>query len=285
MNSIHELLPHQYPVLLRQISDPPTKLYIRGDLPNDNHTFLTIVGSRKYTEYGKEVVEMLVKALSGLPVVIVSGLAHGIDALAHKAALSAGLKTIAIPGSGLSDNMLYPASNRTLAEEILENNGALISPFEHDMAGAPWMFPIRNRIMAGISHATLVIEAEIKSGTLITSKHATEFNRNVFTVPGSIFSPKSSGPHMLIRLGATPITTGTELIDALGFKAEQKQKILDFKDFSENEVKIIKALENPLSREDLIEKVGFSASAVSTIISLLEIKGVIEEKLGKLYKV
>lgn len=285
MNSIRELLPNQYPSLLRQIPDMPKRLYIRGELPDDSHTFLTVVGSRKHTEYGKEATEMLIKSLSGLPVVIVSGLAHGIDAIAHKAALEAGLRTIAIPGSGLSPETLYPASNRNLAEKILENHGALISPFESNMAGAPWMFPARNRIMAGISHATLVIEAEIKSGTLITSKHATEFNRNVFTIPGSIFSTKSSGPHMLIRLGATPITTGAELIDALGFKVEEKQRILDLKDFSENEIKVLEALENPLSREDLIKSVGLDASTVHALVSLLEIKGVVEEKYGGLYKV
>lgn len=285
MNSIQTLLPEEYPHLLAQISGLPKRLYIRGELPSDQYTFLTIVGSRRHTEYGKEVVEMLVKSLSGLPVVIVSGLAFGIDTIAHKAALSAGLKTVAIPGSGLSPDVLYPASNHGLAELIVEAGGALISPFENDTVGAPWTFPVRNRIMAGMSHATLVIEAEIKSGTLITSKHATEFNRNVFTVPGSILSKQSAGPHMLIRLGATPITTGDELVEALGFKVEQKKISYDHKDLSDEETRVLTALENPLSREELIHKLGENASTVNSLISLLEIKGVIEEIMGEFRKV
>ncbi len=285
MNSIQELLPHEYPALLQQISGLPEKLSIRGELPDDTHIFLTIVGSRKHTAYGKEVVEMLVKSLSGFPVVIVSGLAHGIDILAHKAALAAGLRTIAIPGSGLSDNTLYPASNRTIAKQILESHGALISPFAHDMPAAPWMFPIRNRIMAGISHATLVIEAEIKSGTLITSKYATEFNRNVFAVPGSIFSVQSAGPHMLIRLGATPITTGQELIEALGFTFKEKQPSFDYKDASENELKLLAALETPQSRDQLIESLHMDISTLNALISLLEIKGAIIETMGEIRRI
>lgn len=254
-------------------------------MPSDKYTFLTIVGSRRYTEYGKEAVEMLIKSLTGLPVVIVSGLAYGIDAIAHKAALSAGLKTIAVPGSGLSPDVLYPASNHGLANMIVEAGGALISPFENGTVGAPWTFPVRNRIMAGMSHATLVIEAEIKSGTLITSKHATEFNRNVFAVPGSIFSKQSAGPHMLIRLGATPITTGNELIEALGFKIEQKQITFEHKDLSADEIKLLTVLENPLSREELIIKMDSDASTVNSLISLLEIKGLIQETMGEFRKI
>lgn len=285
MNSIQTLLPKDYPHLLKQILGLPKQLYIRGEMPSDEYTFLTIVGSRRYTEYGKEAVEVLIKSLAGLPVVVVSGLAFGIDAIAHKAALSAGLKTVAVPGSGLSPDVLYPASNHGLANMIVEAGGALVSPFENDTVGAPWTFPVRNRIMAGMSHATLVIEAEIKSGTLITSKHATEFNRNVFAVPGSIFSKQSAGPHMLIRLGATPITTGDELIEALGFKIEQKKITFEHKDLSADEIKLLTVLENPLSREELIFKMNSDASAVNSLISLLEIKGLIQETMGEFRKV
>lgn len=285
MNSIRTLLPSEYPSLLQEIPEPPDKLYIQGNLPGNEHIFLTIVGARRYSEYGKEVTETLVRGLKGLPVVIVSGLAFGIDSIAHQAALDAGLTTVAIPGSGLAEDFLYPASNRNLAQRILKHKGALISPFENETAAAPWTFPVRNRIMAGISHATLVIEAEIKSGTLITSKYATEFNRNVFTIPGSIFSTQSAGPHMLIRLGATPITCVDELIDALGFKNNVERKTVDYSSLSDSELKIIELLTKPMSRDELFEQLDMSTSTINSLLSLLELKGVIEEKLGELRRV
>lgn len=284
MNSIRVIAPDSYPALLKQICDPPERLYIRGDVPADDLTFLTVVGSRRFSDYGKEATESLIASLKGLPVVIVSGLAFGIDAIAHRAALRHGLKTVAIPGSGLGDEVLYPSSNKKLAREILESGGALISPFEKDTVAAPWTFPHRNRVMAGISHATLVIEAEVKSGTLITSKHATEFNRDVFAVPGSIFSSQSQGPHMLIRLGATPITCGKDLIEALGFKVDEKRASRDCSDLSPDEMRIMEALETPLARDDLCEKLRMQTSVVNGLISLLEIKGYVEEFLGELRK-
>jgi DNA processing protein len=284
MNSIRELTFDEYPPLLKEIHSPPKALYIRGGLPGNEYTFLTIVGSRRYSDYGKEAVEMLIESLKGLPVVIVSGLAFGIDAIAHRAAIKHGLKTIAIPGSGLSSQIIYPASNKKLAFEILEHGGALISPFEESVQAAPWMFPVRNRIMAGISHATLVVEAEIKSGTLITSKHATDFNRDVFAIPGSIFSNQSAGPHMLIRLGATPITCGNDLIEALGFSVDQKRAALDYSKLSPEEMRVIEALETPLSRDLLHEKLGMETSLLNSLISLLEIKEFIYESCGELYK-
>jgi DNA processing protein len=147
------------------------------------------------------------------------------------------------------------------------------------------MFPVRNRIMAGISHATLVVEANIKSGTLITSKFAGEFNRNVLAVPGSILSEQSEGPHMLIRLGATPITSGDDLTEALGFKAGAKRGEIDYSNLSSDERKVVETLSSPLSREDLIERLGMETGKVSALISILEIKGIIEERLGELRKV
>lgn len=282
MNSIRILESADFPALLREIGNPPKKLYIRGALPSPEKTLLTIVGSRRYSDYGKEAVETLVRSLAGLPVAIVSGLAFGIDTLAHRAALRHGLATIAIPGSGLGDESLYPAANRELAREIVEKGGCLLSPFEDGVKAAMWTFPVRNQIMAGISHATLVIEADIKSGTLITSKHATDFNRNVLAVPGSIFSPQSSGPHMLIRLGATPITCGDELVEALGFKADAKREVRDVSDLSPDEIRVIEALANPISRDELYDALDMEASRVSSLVSLLELKGLVEETLGEL---
>jgi DNA processing protein len=196
----------EYPFLnsLFETPDCPKQLYIKGTLPamTANTRILTVVGSRKYTSYGKEVCQKLIEGLRGTDTIVVSGLALGIDGIAHRAALDAGLRTIAVLGNGLSEKVLYPKSHLNLAREIVESGGALISEYEPDMEARPYTFPARNRICVGLSHAVLVIEAEEKSGTLITSKLATDYNRDVLTVPGNIFSDSAKGPHMLIRLGA-----------------------------------------------------------------------------------
>jgi len=284
MNSINSLPLELFPPLLKEIPKPPSSLNVRGTLPSYDNVFLTVVGARRYSDYGKKVTEDLIASLKGLPVVIVSGLAFGIDAIAHRAALDAGLQTIAVPGSGLNDDVLYPRDNKALAEEIVGRGGALVSHFDNDVAAAPWTFPHRNRIMAGLSHATLVIEAEIKSGTLITSKFAGDFSRNVLAVPGSIFNSKSDGPHMLIRLGATPITSGKDLIEALGFNTETQRLLLKDEDLSDDEKLVLLALEKPLSRDELFAILDLETNNVSIALSLLEIKGYIEELLGTIRK-
>ena len=284
-DNITELGLTDFPPLLRETPACPKKLFYRGSLPDWNaYTFLAVVGSRKYSNYGKEVCEHLIAGLSGYPIVIVSGLALGIDAVAHKAALSHKLKTIAVPGSGLNPRVLYPASHQQLAEKIIEADGALISEFEPDFKATPWSFPQRNRIMAGMSHAILVIEAEIKSGTLITSKLATDYNRDVLTVPGSIFSSSSEGPNMLLRLGATPITSSSELLDALGFTTEIKSKT-DYSDCSPDELTVLKSLGNPLAREELARETNIPIVKLNTLLSLLEIKGYIKESGGEIHRV
>ncbi len=285
MNSIRKLALAEYPPLLRELHKPPEDLYMVGELPPANYIYLTVVGARRYSDYGKQVCEKLIESLRGLPVVIVSGLAFGIDTIAHKAALKNNIKTIAIPGSGLREDIIAPLSHQNIARKIVETGGALLSPFPEETPGANWTFPVRNEIMAGISHATLVIEAVRKSGTLITAKHAGDFNRNVLTVPGSIFSKLSEGPHMLIRLGATPITNGNELVEALGFKAEVKREEINYSDLSDDEMKVMEALASPLCRDLLLEKLEMETAEVNALISLLEIKGLIEETMGELRRV
>ncbi len=190
---------------------------IVGRMPSDEHTFLCIIGSRTQSTYGQRTCERLISGLAGYPIVIVSGLAVGMDSIAHEAALKVNLKTIAFPGSGLNEDVIYPYSRRNLAKQIVTAGGALVSSFPDSMLSQNWMFPVRNRLMAGISHATLVIEARRGSGTLITAKYAEEFNRDVLAVPGPIDSELSYGPHMLIRRGATPITSSQDILEALGF--------------------------------------------------------------------
>jgi DNA processing protein len=277
-----------WPTPLLEIPEPPKQLFIRGTIPDTSLIYLCVVGTRKYTPYGKEVCKKLIAGLRGYNVVIVSGLALGIDSIAHEAALDAGLKTIAIPGSGLGESVLYPKSNLGLAKRILETGGALISELEENESAATWTFPQRNRIMAGICKATLVIEAEVKSGTLITSRLATEYNRDVLTVPHSIFSSTGDGPLLLMRLGATPVGDSIDVLEALGLATkesnQQKQQNL-FNDLNEDEATLCVLLSTPRTRDELLESLTWGTSKFNTILTMLEIKGVIKEVGGKVYLV
>ena len=279
--AIYDLPYDEFPSLLKEINDPPKTLRFAGALPSKENKILCVVGSRKHTEYGREVCEYLIESLAGYPVTIVSGLALGIDAIAHKTALAKDIQTIAVPGSGLDPKVLYPRSNVQLAEQIVLSGGGLLSEFSDDFRPTLWSFPQRNRIMAGMSHATLIIEAEEKSGTLITSKLATEYNRDVFTAPGSIFSNQSAGPHMLIRLGATPITKPEDLITALGFESTQ-QIVFAYKAETPEEQTILTILQTPKERGVVIRESKLPAHIVSSVLAVLEIKGAITESMGEI---
>lgn len=272
------------PYLLQQIPDKPMKLYVRGNFPDENkYKFLTVIGSRKFTTYGKQVCEKIIRGLSGYPIVIVSGLALGMDSIAHYSALENNIITIAVPGSGLNDSVIYPASNRALADKILHSGGALISEYEPGFKATNWSFPKRNRIMAGMSHAVLVIEAENKSGTRITARLATDYNREVFSVPGSIFSPNSEGANELIREGATPVTSAHDILDFFGFNGRQpvqSQMIA----LAPDEERVISLLVEPLSRNSIANNLNMSVIKLNILLSSMEIKGLIKEELGKIYK-
>jgi DNA processing protein len=197
---INELTATEFPVGLREIPQPPKQLNYRGTLPDAKLALLSVVGSRKYTSYGKQVVEELIGGLEGYPVGIVSGLALGVDSLAHEAALRHHLYTLAIPGGGLSDTRIYPATHKKLAFRILEAGGGLLSEYDPDFRATTWSFPQRNRLVAGISRATLLVEAAEKSGTLITARLTADYNRELLVVPGSIFSKNSQGVHQFLNL-------------------------------------------------------------------------------------
>jgi DNA processing protein len=268
-----------FPPLVREINDAPKQLYVRGELPSFEHKWLAVVGSRACTAYGERVVRYLIDGLRGYPVVIVSGLAYGVDALAHKAALDAGLTTIGVPGSGLDWNVLYPKANVGLAREILSNGGALLSEFEPDTKTMDYMFPQRNRIMAGMCQATLVIEAKEKSGSLITAKLAAEYNRDLLVVPGQIFSAESKGTHQFLKLGATPITSIEDLLQALNLVPRERREILRG-DVTDDEMRVLEILASPVSRDELIDSLGLPVSEANILLSMMEIKGLIVEELG-----
>lgn len=284
-DKIRTLTQNQFPTLLQEITDAPEKLFVRGSLPDEKqYTFLCVVGSRKYSQYGKEICEKLIGDLTGYPIVIVSGLALGIDSIAHKAALDARLPTIAVPGSGLGWKVLYPQTHVNLARRILEAGGTLVSEFEENFKAAPWSFPKRNRIMAGLSHATLVIEAEKKSGTLITARLAMEYNRDVLAVPGSIFSPTTRGTLALIKDGAAPITSSEDILDALDIKSEVRVSKLETKNLSENEKRVLELLHEPLRKDELIRKLDMPTHKAHVLLSAMEIKKLIIERMGAMHR-
>lgn len=286
---IKKLERKDWPPLLEEIKQLPEKLFYSGELPDWKRKLLCIVGARKNTNYGKEAVESLVENLRGYPITIVSGLALGIDSIAHRAAIKNKLPTIAVPGSGISVEVLHPQSHTTLAEEIVRNGGTVLSEFDPDFKATHWSFPQRNRIMAGMSNATLVIEAEKKSGTLITARLATEYNRDVLALPGSIFNTTSSGPHMLIRLGAIPIRNSDDILEALHLESRSAEASRDeekYFDCSEKEMFIIRLLSEPLPRDEILRQAlslqKISIGETQTILSLLELKGLVKETLGQI---
>ena len=282
MNGELQLLdPDNFPALLRHIPDRPKRLYARGTLPPPERTWLAVVGSRACTPYGRQALRFLIEGLRGYPVVIVSGLAYGIDAEAHRSALDAGLTTVGVPGSGLDWQALYPRANLSLAKEIIESGGALLSEEEPETRSMEYMFPKRNRIMAGLCHATLVVEAKEKSGSLITAKLCVEYNRDLLVVPGSIFSEESRGTHQFLRLGATAVTSPDDILTALHITPRVAGTLTSLRsDLNEREQKVCATLRAPLSREELIAELALPITEANILLSTMELKGIIVEELG-----
>ena len=278
---IYDVEPSDFPFLLREIPQVPLKLNYRGILPPVNMKLLAVVGSRKYSTYGKQAVEYLLGGLRGYNIGIVSGLALGIDSLAHEAALQNDLYTLAIPGSGLDDTVIYPASHKQLARKILEHGGGMLSEFDRTFTATKWSFTQRNRIMAGIAHATLMIEAGERSGTLITARMATDYNRELLVVPGNIFSSNSAGVHQFLKLGATPVTTAEDILYALGLDPVQKstQNETD-KKLTTAEKEVITALVEPQDRDWLIRTLNIEAHLANVLLMQMEMKGLISESNG-----
>ncbi len=277
---------------LLELHDIPKEINYRGKLPEitiDEYgrftpRILTVVGSRKHTTYGRQALETLLSALEGYDVIILSGLALGIDSLAHKSALTHSIKTIAIPGSGLDEKVLYPSSHTQLAKEILLQDGALISELSDTTPAAPWTFPMRNRIMAALSDAVLFIEAEEKSGTLITARQALELGRDIGAVPGEIFSPTSFGTNMLIREGAYAITSPEDLIDLLHLSKKNSEETpfsSQEKKYTPQEALIIELLREPCDKDTLFSLTQLSFEEFITAYSSLEIEGHVQESFGE----
>lgn len=265
----------EYPDLLKRIYDPPQRLYIAGSIKPKDNLSLAVVGTRKFSNYGKEAAQFLVEQLVRSGLTIISGLARGIDTFAHRAALESGGRTIAVLGSGIK--LITPPENRKMAEDITRS-GAVISEFPPDFTPTQWSFPVRNRIIAGISLGTLVIEAPEKSGALITARHALDQGKDVFAVPGSIFSSTNIGANSLIKLGAYPVRTATDILEVLDIEtqAEAYKARRALPDSKEEEVLLKLLEEGPLHIDELIRGSGFSTATVGSVISMLEIKGLVK---------
>lgn len=267
-----------YPKSLLDIEDKPMVLYSKGNVSDDEFT-IAIVGSRKATAYGKWACEKFTKELSKLGITIVSGLAQGIDTIAHQVALKESTNTIGVLGNGI--DVIYPKKNINLYKEM-EKSGCILSEFPLGTQPLAYNFPQRNRIISGLSLGIVVIEAQEKSGTLITANHGLEQGKDVFAVPGNINSIYSSGTNKLIKDGASPLLKIDDILEEIyelrNIKRKKKEDSINFSDFSDDEVKIIKLLkEEPTHSDILAIKTGQSISTVMGILTGLELKGVIKE--------
>lgn len=262
----------EYLQSIRHLVNMPKKLYVTGSLPEQRWRTVAIVGTRKPTSYGKEITFKLAYELAQKGFIIVSGLAFGIDAIAHKAALEAGGKTIAILANGLDS--IYPALHRQVAKEIVEKGGALLSEYPPGTAARSFQFLARNRLISGLADAVIVTEAAARSGTISTVTHALEQGKEVFAVPGNITSLLSVGPNRLIQQGAHPILSATDVLAIIAPDLIQ-QTVLPMGD-SPEEAKLVQLLQSGVrDGNKLHEASELSASQFSQTMTMLEINGVI----------
>ena len=263
-----------YPSLLQQIADPPIFLYYKGDLDVLDQTCLALVGTRDMTSYGKRVTEMLVPDLVRAGLVTISGLAYGIDTQVAKETLAAGGRTVAVLGHGLGS--LHPRSNVKLAEDILEKGGLIVSEFPLDAPPDKYTFPARNRIIAGLSKGTVVLEAGEGSGALITADLALEYGREVFAVPGQIFDPHTAGCHSYIAQGrAKLVSSAADILEDFGVVMSPKSlQSSSYVPQNDAEKAVLKALTTmPQSAGDLQERSGLQTATISSTLTMMELSG------------
>lgn len=270
-----------FPKALKSLPGMPEVLYFRGNVKILNEKCFAIVGTRKPTDYGKSVTLSFSNSLAESSLTIVSGLALGIDSLAHQCAIDKNSLTIGVLGSGLDEKCFYPAENLKLAKQILEKNGCLISEYPPDTKGALYTFPQRNRIITGLSIGVLVVEAKIKSGALITAGYAKQYKKPVFAIPNSIYTQTSKGCNFLIKNGARLVESSNEILEILGIKQKAEAQNL----FGTSQEKIIaEVLKNgPLHIDAIIEKTKMPSQAISGIICIMELENKIKNLGGNVY--
>lgn len=276
---IRELAREEYPAQLQEIPEPPERLWLQGAFAPIGTKSLAVVGSRALTAYGRQATASLIGGLAGYPVSIISGLALGADAAAHQAALAAGLHTLAVPGSGLSSAVLSPHTNKGIARDILSAGGGLLSEHPPDHVAHPYDFPSRNRIMVGLADAVLVIEAAPQSGTLITARLASEYNRDLLCVPHRIGDPHGFAAHLFLRLGASLVVEPSHILEALNI-APRETRVREPVHLAGNEGIIYELLTEPRARDELIRCSTLTSADTLTALVMLELRGLAKEEFG-----
>jgi DNA processing protein len=266
-----------YPRLLRELHDPPPGLFLRGaaDAGRLGLPAVAVVGARACSSYGSQIARLLGRELAAAGLTVVSGLARGVDGEAHRGALEAGGPTVAVLGCGIDRD--YPAAHAQLAARICEG-GLVVSEYAPGVEPAPWRFPARNRVIAGLSVATIVVEARERSGALITADFALEAGREVFAVPGEITSALSSGTNALLRLGATPLTSVADVFESLAVEVAVPAP----PELGETSRRVLEALgREPGGVDDLVRETGLDAAAIATTLAELELAGAVAEAEGR----
>ena len=273
-----------YPENLKKIDNPPFVLYVKGVIRPRDELAIAVIGTRKMTGYGGQVTESLVTELVSAGLTIVSGLARGVDSMAHKAALKAGGRTIGVLASL---DIVYPPENISLVDEIVDGHGAVVSEFPLEMPSLPGIFPARNRIISGLALGTVVIEAPQKSGALITARHAGEQGREVFAIPGPVTSPNAAGPAHLIKMGAKLVFNVGDILEEL--KIETKVGIKKSKQVvpeNPEEEAILSLIKNEAKHiDEIVRESGFDSGKVASIMSLMEIKGKVRNLGNMIYSI
>jgi DNA processing protein len=272
-----------YPPQLREISSAPPVLYTRGNQEILANKSIAVVGSRKFTDYGQRVAENLSRDLVRAGLTVVSGLALGIDGIAHNAALAANGLTVAVLGTGIDDRTIYPREHFNLAHRIIESGGALITEQPPKTPSLKQNFPARNRIMSGLALGTLVVEAAEKSGSLITAEFALEQNREVFAVPGDIFSPQSAGANQLLRHGAKIVSSAADILEELNiFRGQTNLALKIYEPKTDAEKAVWKTLSNePLHIDKISKLTKLDTAVVSSVLATLEIEGAVRNIGGQ----
>jgi DNA processing protein len=271
-----------YPTRLKEIEQPPPVLFVRGEWLPEDEFCIAIVGTRRITAYGRQITEELAVHLAANGVTVISGLARGVDGVAHEGALRAGGRTVAVLGSGV--DRIYPPENRALAQEIC-SRGALLSDYPLGTAPESSNFPPRNRIISGLSAATIVVEAGETSGALITAEFAAEQGRDVFAVPGSILAPQSKGTNRLIQNGALPLLSVDDVLQALDFtrvgEMKTARRILPSDDVEAQVINIL--CDEPLHVDEIRHQTGLPVEKVSAALVMMELKGMVRQVGGMQY--
>jgi DNA processing protein len=281
-----EITESRYPELLKRISDPPARLYCRGNVKLLDSFCIGVVGTRRASDYGRQVAADVVGQLAQNGVTIVSGLAAGIDSVAHRTTLDVQGATIAVFGTGIDDASIFPAENVRLARDIVANGGLLVSEYEAGIRGQLWMFPMRNRIISGLSRGVLVVEADRKSGSLITAKAALDQDRDVFAIPGSIYWPRSIGANLLIQQGARPVLCAADILES--YKLRQiplPEQCLSTCDPTQERILALLRENGPMHLDALTAQSEAETPSVMGAIAMLELLGTIVHQGAGIYRI